>query len=827
MQLKYYRFGVILAASAVLLASFTPTGQRLEGMLLHLGARLMPERAQDSAVAVVAIDDKTIEAQGDWPWSRDRLAGVVDRLSHFKPTTIGFMLPLSEAETASGVAAMKQDIEALDPALQETAGKWLAQLDTDARFAHSLKSAGNVVLAASYEVSRDPDPLSQELNVFELKTGNEMLSWYQRVVRTLQSATTLSNYQLAPPLPLFLHQASGVGFSPVYDRGQWVHGRSLAVDVDGRYFPGFELSLWAAQHGGDATDISVLPGQALRTAKDEQIGAVDLGWYPRPAIAPPVYSLSEIMRSDTLARELRNKTVLLGLTATGQAPVLTGPGGYSYTPVTWSGQVLAGMFASNSVTMPSWFYAAQRLLVILVALYLVLIPVTWHGTRGLIASLALSAIIVNAGLGTLMVKSLWLPVIMPVMFLLAAQLVLMVSWHRRKGLTSTCQALLDTRVALATHLQSQGQLDQAMEQYLQCLPDQSVLQPLYDLGLEYERRRQVGKAQNIYEQLMECTKGFRDARQRSTRLATLSDRFPSAASSSPAQTLVLDAPVMERPVLGRYRVERELGHGAMGTVYLAVDPTIGREVAIKTLPLLQECEGAEQAAVAERFFKEAEAVGRLDHPNIVTVYDAGKEHDLAYIAMDYVPGVSLDSHVGKPDLLPVWEVLEIAAQVAEALDYAHKRSVVHRDIKPGNIMYDRDSGLAKITDFGVARLLDTSRTRTGTILGSPSYMSPEQVAGKKTDGRSDLFSLGVTLYQLLSGSLPFKGDSVATLMYQIANQKTPPVRKVRSSLPVSVSRLINKTLQKNPAGRFDSGEAMANAIRKCRAQFRGGRRKTA
>jgi serine/threonine-protein kinase len=533
------------------------------------------------------------------------------------------------------------------------------------------------------------------------------------------------------------------------------------------------------------------------------------------------------MHSDTLARELRNKTVLLGLTATGRAPVLTGPGGYNYTPVTWSGQVLAGMFAGNSVTMPSWFYAAQRLLVVMVALYLVLIPVTWHGTRGLIASLALSAIIVNAGLGTLMVKTLWLPVIMPVMFLLAAQLMLMVSWHRRKGLTATRQALLDTRVALATHLQSQGQLDQAMEQYLQCLPDQSVLQPLYDLGLEYERRRQVGKAQNIYEQLMECTKGFRDARQRSTRLATLSDRFPSAASSSPAQTLVLDAPVMERPVLGRYRVERELGHGAMGTVYLAVDPTIGREVAIKTLPLLQECEGAEQAAVAERFFKEAEAVGRLNHPNIVTVYDAGKEHDLAYIAMDYVPGVSLDSHVGKPDLLPVWEVLEIAAQVAEALDYAHKRNVVHRDIKPGNIMYDRDSGLAKITDFGVARLLDTSRTRTGTILGSPSYMSPEQVAGKKTDGRSDLFSLGVTLYQLLSGSLPFKGDSVATLMYQIANQKTPPVRKVRSSLPVSVSRLINKSLQKNPASRFESGEAMAKAIRKCRAQFRGGRRKTA
>ena len=155
------------------------------------------------------------------------------------------------------------------------------------------------------------------------------------------------------------------------------------------------------------------------------------------------------------------------------------------------------------------------------------------------------------------------------------------------------------------------------------------------------------------------------------------------------------------------------------------------------------------------------------------------------------------------------------------------RNVVHRDIKPGNIIYDRDSGIAKITDFGVARLLDSSGTRTGTVLGTPSYMSPEQVAGKKTDGRSDLFSLGVTLYQMLTGSLPFAGDSVATLMYQIANQKTPALRKVRRGLPVCVARLVSKALQKDAARRFADGEAMAVAILNCRAQFKGGRRKTA
>jgi serine/threonine-protein kinase len=265
----------------------------------------------------------------------------------------------------------------------------------------------------------------------------------------------------------------------------------------------------------------------------------------------------------------------------------------------------------------------------------------------------------------------------------------------------------------------------------------------------------------------------------------------------------------------------------MGTVYLATDPTIGRQVAIKTLPLLEHYEAPEQEVMAQRFLKEAEAIGRLVHPNIVSIHDAGQEHDLAYMTMDYVDGENLDAWVNKSKLLPVWEVLDIAAQVADALDYAHGRKVVHRDIKPGNIIYDRDSGTVKITDFGIARILDSKRTRTGAVLGTPSYMSPEQVAGRKIDGQSDLFSLGTTLFQLLTGSLPFYGDSVATLMYQIANQKTPSLRTYRRGLPVCISRLLNRALQKAPAKRFSNGADMALAIRKCRAQLKGGRRKTA
>jgi len=638
---------------------------------------------------------------------------------------------------------------------------------------------------------------------------------------------TPDTLELSAPLPLFLNTVSGAGTSDFDSGRRAVQGTALLIEADGQYLPGFELSLLAKARSFPTGDLRMDAGRGILKEGDKILGTADLNYYPRPATAPPVYSLKEVMANDELARSLRNKIVLLGLTAAGLAPELTGPAGRSYSPVSWSAQVLDSMLNGHGFTMPSWFYAIQRALLVLFALYLLLMPATWHGVRGLVASGLLAALLLNTGLLTLLVRGLWLPVIVPALFLISTQLLLSLAWRSHKPLLAAQQGTIEARVALGANLQSQGQLDLAMDQFIQCLPAPAVFEPLYELGLEYERHRQVNKAQIIYAQLEIFAKGFRDLTLRRSQLADLSDRFPNASTPDTSKTLVLDTPVMELPVLGRYRLERELGRGAMGTVYLATDPTIGRQVAIKTLPLMQASEGREQGVAAERFFKEAEAVGRLDHANIVTIYDAGQAHDLAYITMDYVPGESLDAWTGKSELLPVWEVLEIAAQVADALSYAHSRKVVHRDIKPGNIIYDRDKGVAKITDFGVARILDTSRTRTGTVLGSPSYMSPEQVAGNKTDGRSDLFSLGTTLYQLLSGSLPFSGDSVAAMMYQIANQKTPAMRKLRPGLPVCVNRLVLKALQKDPAKRFASGEVMAAAIRKCRAQFRGGRRKTA
>ena len=272
-------------------------------------------------------------------------------------------------------------------------------------------------------------------------------------------------------------------------------------------------------------------------------------------------------------------------------------------------------------------------------------------------------------------------------------------------------------------------------------------------------------------------------------------------------------------MLGRYRVEKEIGKGAMGVVYLGKDLKIGRLVAIKTIALSQEYEGQELTDMRERFFREAETAGRLQHQNIVTIFDAGEEHDLAYIAMELLKGKDLVDVSREGHLLPVAQVLSIIARVANALDYAHKKNVVHRDIKPANIMYDRESDTVKVTDFGIARITDSSKTKTGLVLGTPSFMSPEQISGKKVDGRSDLYSLGVMLFQMLSGALPSRGDSMAELMYKIANEAAPDIRTVCKDLPEFLAYAVEKSLAKDPDTRYQTGGEFAADLRDAMARL--------
>jgi serine/threonine-protein kinase len=265
--------------------------------------------------------------------------------------------------------------------------------------------------------------------------------------------------------------------------------------------------------------------------------------------------------------------------------------------------------------------------------------------------------------------------------------------------------------------------------------------------------------------------------------------------------------------LGRYEIISELGQGAMGVVYKALDPLIDRELAIKTINLGLALEEKEE--YEGRFYQEAKAAGRLSHPNIVTIFDVGKSGDVAYIAMEFLQGKELRDILNDGEKLPVEQILNIVYQVSLGIAYAHENGIVHRDVKPSNIMVGSD-GHVKITDFGIARMESSSvRTQTGMVLGSPKYMSPEQVVGKLIDQRSDIFSLGVVLYEMLTGKPPFVGENVNAIMYQTLNSIPPPPGSVNQSVPDMLNFIVAKALAKGLDDRYQSAKDFASDLKAC------------
>ena len=336
-----------------------------------------------------------------------------------------------------------------------------------------------------------------------------------------------------------------------------------------------------------------------------------------------------------------------------------------------------------------------------------------------------------------------------------------------------------------------GRLEPAFAEFRRCPPSETVATVMYKLSLAFEEQAKPERAEAVLE-WMKRTHG-------------------DAPASSGLQKDNATGPQR----LGRYVIERRIGRGAMGAVYLAKDPRINRPVALKAIPIEKEFEDEELREARLRFYREAESAGRLAHPNIITVFDAGEDKGLAYIAMEFIPGIPLKKFTDPKKLLAPKRALELCAQTAEALDYAHNQGVIHRDIKPANLMYNPKEGSLKITDFGVARMTDGNATKTGIVLGTPMYMSPEQLNAEKLTGHSDLFSLGVTLYELLAGEVPFQASNIAVLMTKITSEDPAPISQRRAGIPPSIDTVLAKALAKKPQDRFSCGAEMAIALRNC------------
>jgi len=466
--------------------------------------------------------------------------------------------------------------------------------------------------------------------------------------------------------------------------------------------------------------------------------------------------------------------------------------GHVYTEPVWG----AALMWASLAAMVLWVAAA--------------LP-RWGLLPGVAASLALAVALLGLEWVWLQQWGQWLHLVFPVLVLLAG-LAAHVARLLLQGPVASGQAHQDAQQPdrmMGLALQGQGQLDMAFERLRRVPPSPELQANLVHLAQDFEQKHQYVKARAVYEHILRQDRNHVQARKGRKRARHLADVAANAETAN-----AMEAPTGVLPsLLGRYQIEKELGRGAMGVVYQGRDPKIGRVVAIKTLALSQEFDGAALVDARERFFREAESAGRLQHQNIVTIYDAGDEHGLAWIAMELLKGQDLVGATKPGQLLPISQVVSIVARVADALDYAHQQNVVHRDIKPANIMFDVGADAVKVSDFGIARITDSSKTRTGLVLGTPSFMAPEQLAGNKVDGRCDLYALGVTLFQLLTGSLPLRGDSMSALMHNIAHQPAPDVRTLRPEVPDDLAHVVALALRKDPRERYQTGRQFAVDLR--------------
>jgi serine/threonine-protein kinase len=464
---------------------------------------------------------------------------------------------------------------------------------------------------------------------------------------------------------------------------------------------------------------------------------------------------------------------------------------------------------------------AEFAILVLLGIAILLSAPAMSINRAAISTILLVIILLTTEAYLLIAHGVWVQLVTATLFVaLSIGLVQMLS---RRISAPSVGGTTTNPLTSPVYMQNEDQLDLAFSVLRQQAPTEETKKRLYGIAMTHGKLKEFAKAERVLLHLASIDPDYRDVDDKLKALSGARRKNPATTPANQARTASVEASESPKEVreLGRYHLDKVIGRGAMATVYLATDPKINRKVAIKTIALAEEFSDDDLDAAKIQFLREAESAGRLNHPNIIAIYDTGEDNNVAYLAMEYFHGKPLNYYAQTANLLPPKWVLELTARAADALHYAHGQNVVHRDIKPANLMYDAESDTMKITDFGIARLTDTSRTKTGIILGTPSYMSPEQLAASAVTGKSDLYSLGITMYQLLTGTTPFRSDSIPKLMDKILNDKHTPVSSHRDDVPVCVDVVIDRALAKDPEDRFPSGRAMALALRECCASFEG------
>lgn len=683
--------GWISAATALALtgglwlAGVLPQAQRIlyDAAVAHASPGAMSE------AVLVDIDARSLAAAGG-NWTYDNHAALIDRLAQAGASTVVYAVPLAPPATPTDAQALVSSIAQAQNVI------WPAVF-ADKGPAASLPPAFHRSTLAALG-GRGPAMVPVQMGPFaEAAAGVGHLQWRADSDGILRQ------------VPLVLsHDNVGVPALALLAAQRVLH--LSAEDISwrgGSYSPGLLLGSLAV--------------------------GVDAGAVMRPVFGSslPRLAAADVVANKVPSAALRDKTVVVGMTAGPQAAVWTVPGGASLHASDVVAQTLVGLRVARSVTAPNWAHTLAWGAVVAVALVVVALP----GLRTRVAwGVAL-------GLATLLVAMQWwwlqralhmVPLLAAAAVVLWGQMLCSV-WaalpKRTPGEVPQGSADAERMMALALH--GRGELLQAFERFKLLPTSDALKENLYHLGKDFERKKDFALAKKVFKHLVHRDAEYKDARARYRHAKThllaqagispghgAGSSFGEGASSLPASVQETLPRQKASGAFAHYEPKHELGKGAMGVVYQGRDLRSGRMVAIKTLALHQEFEGAALVDARERFFKEAEAAGRLEHPNIVTIDGSGEAQGLAYIAMEFVAGTDLTAFTQPPHLLPVAQVLAIGARVASALDYAHAKHVVHRDVKPANIMWDPATDTVKVMDFGVARITDASKTRTGIVLGT-------------------------------------------------------------------------------------------------------------
>jgi CHASE2 domain-containing sensor protein/predicted Ser/Thr protein kinase len=772
-----------------------------DGMVRFTGA----QRQADPRIVLVEIDDKSIERLGSWPWPRSRVAELIDFLKGKGVKVIGLNLPFFERENNPGLAELKSFWERFEAYafskrdsnvtgwIQESLREMEQRLDDDGYLVASVREAGNVVLPAFTVL-----PPEQK----ELSGGQESVIAGSALTEKGFPSSLMVDLEvrnLYLPFPELAQAALGFGHGvdSLYGFGKGI-AHAPMISYRGSLVPSLPLRI-AAAYSGFPTG-KILAEETRIRFKDEEIplwkGHVLVKFHKRGEPFPR-YTFADLLQSRA-SPTLQGKIILIGFNLKGGPTVgtpLLGP----ISETEFHACVLDNILNRAFISRPRYLAYLETLAILVFgALASVFFPRIGAWSR-----LGSTAGFVVLAMGTealiLARFDVWVKATSLALAVIAIYALTSI-WQRVVSLQAVRDSV-ETNRLLGLSFQSQGLLDLAFEKFRRLPLDGETKDLIYNLGLEYEQKRLFNKAVAAHEYVFRGGP-FRDL---DVRIPKLQEADKSSTLGSHVKLTVASilnaTPLEEIKKIGRYDILQIIGKGSMGLVYKALDPKINRLLAIKTIRFSDEFDEDVIQEIKDRFFREAEIAGQLSHPSIVT-----------YMAMEYLEGEDLEKFVSKKNLLPLRKVLHVVASVAEALDFAHNADVIHRDIKPANIRLLKSGGV-KVTDFGIARAISSSRTRTGVILGTPNYMSPEQIMGQKVDPRSDIFSLGVLLYQLLTGELPFQGDNLSSLLYQITQVKQPALRTFNPKIPLACEQIVDKALAKNTNDRFRTAGQMVKLLR--------------